>query len=67
MKLYYVKCESGCGLRRHRSLKAAERAFLREIGTHHADAGYVVREATADEIGWVKGMHGRVPGEEGTE
>ena len=57
--IVYFKANLGCGLREYKTLKGAERALLKEVGTYFGLN--VVRKATPQDIAWVKGMGGWVP------
>lgn len=63
MALYYVETGRGCCIQRARSEEQAKNMILREVGS---DEGVQrVREATARDIEWVRGMGGRVPADYG--
>lgn len=59
--IYYHQSELGCGLGEARDMRSAERAVRRDLGDHHASAGFLVRKATDDDIAWVSAMRGYVP------
>jgi hypothetical protein len=59
--IYYHSSELGCGLGEARDLRAANAQVRRDLGSHHASAGYSVHKATVDEIRWVRAMGGPVP------
>lgn len=63
MTLYYLETGRGCCIQRARSEEQAKNMILREVGS---DEGVQrVREATARDIEWVRGMGGRVPADYG--
>lgn len=58
MKTFYFESDMGCGLVEAHRLASAERQMIREVGEPQLRR---VREATADDITWVKAMGGYVP------
>ncbi len=63
MALYYVETRRGCCIRLGRSEEQVRREVLREVGTY--EGVQRMREATASDIEWVRGMGGRVPADYG--
>lgn len=63
MALYYIETGRGCCIRRARNVEQAERETLREVGT--LEGVQLAREATKQDIEWVRGMGGYVPADYG--
>ena len=63
MDLYYAETGMGCCIREATNLKNARNIILREVGTSNGIR--LVRKASQDDIGWVRGMGGYVPESEG--
>lgn len=63
--IVYFESSMGCGLREARNLESAEKTILKEVGTYNGI--YLVRKATARDIGWVSSMGGYVPNRKGTK
>ena len=59
MKLFYFECDMGCGIRAYKTLKAAEKEILAEVGW--TNNPHRIREATEYDISHVKVMGGHVP------
>lgn len=57
--LYYVRHGLGCSLYQGRSPASAEKQAREEFGT--TNGPYYARQATSEDIGWVKAMGGYVP------
>ena len=58
MTMYYCETTMGCTLRTGEDMDAVEEGLIREIGERHYQS---IREATPDDIAWVRGMGGHVP------
>jgi hypothetical protein len=58
-KLYYVESEKGCGIRSAETKDEAYKDELRSVGTYSGVR--VCREATEEDIGWVRAMRGHIP------
>jgi len=57
--LIYFETARGCGIREYRDLPSAKVNITRETGTY--DPPSVIREATEEDISWVRAMGGFVP------
>ena len=57
--IVYYHTEFGIAIDEYRSLCAARKGIQREIGTIHSI--YEIREATIEDIAWVKAMNGTLP------
>jgi hypothetical protein len=57
--LVYFECDLGCGIRKFRSIRLAEREITKEVGTINNLT--CVRKATKDDIAWVGSMGGHIP------
>ena len=55
-KLFYAETSQGCGIREAETIEQAENKFMREAGLPT-----IIREATINDIAWVKGMGGYIP------
>jgi len=59
MKPFYIETGMGACIRMARTIKSAEAAALREVGTFHGVS--LVREAKISDVLFIKGMCGYVP------
>lgn len=57
-KLFYISTNRGAGIREARGLKSALAQTRREVGYGNVKE---VREASEQDIAWVRGMGGYVP------
>ena len=59
MAIYYAETGLGCCLHEAKSIQAAHREVLEDVGKH---AGIqVIHKATQKEIDWVEAMRGSTP------
>jgi hypothetical protein len=59
MPKYYVETGLGCKLVEDRTIEAARRATLREVGSYLGVQ--LIRKATQEDINWVRTMQGARP------
>jgi len=59
MKMFYYDCDFGASLIKAEDITSARKKIRSEIGTYPQINW--IREATKEDIDWVKGMGGRIP------
>ena len=59
MKMYYYNCDLGAALIKANDVDSARKKIRSEIGTYHEIDW--IREATEEDISWVRAMSGCVP------
>jgi len=59
MPFYYFESDMGCGIRKYRNIEQAKKEIKIEVGTYNYKD--IVREATEEDISWVKTMGGYIP------